>query len=49
MDANYPGVLAKIEERKQLDEDLRSDMRAALDAFKEQFRALACRTSAVAG
>ncbi len=40
MDASHPGVLAKIAERKQLDDDLRAELRRALDAFKEQFRAV---------
>jgi F-type H+-transporting ATPase subunit alpha len=40
MDASHPGVLAKIAERKQLDDDLRADLRRALDTFKEQFRAV---------
>ncbi len=40
MDASHPGVLAKIAERKQIDDDLRAELRRALDTFKEQFRAV---------
>jgi F-type H+-transporting ATPase subunit alpha len=41
VDANYPTVLQKVAERKQLDDELRAELRKALDAFKEQFRAIA--------
>jgi F-type H+/Na+-transporting ATPase subunit alpha len=41
VDANYPAVLQKVAERKQLDDELRTQLRTALDAFKEQFRAIA--------
>ena len=40
LDANHPATLAKIAERKQLDDELRGELRAALDAFKQQFRAV---------
>ena len=46
MDASHPGVLAKIAERKQLDDDLRAELRRALDAFKEQFRAVSAPAGA---
>jgi F-type H+-transporting ATPase subunit alpha len=40
VDANYPAVLGKVAERKQLDDELRTQLRTALDAFNEQFRAV---------
>jgi F-type H+-transporting ATPase subunit alpha len=40
IDSNHPGILKKIAERKQLDDELRAELRSALDAFKEQFRAV---------
>src|SRR5579884_1621415 len=39
MDTNYSGLLRRIAEKKELDDTLRAEMRAALDAFREQFRA----------
>jgi F-type H+-transporting ATPase subunit alpha len=48
VDANYPAVLQKVAERKQLDDELRAELRKALDAFKEQFRAIAGPARAVA-
>jgi F-type H+-transporting ATPase subunit alpha len=41
VDANHPAVLQKVAERKQLDDELRAELRKALDAFKDQFRAIA--------
>jgi F-type H+-transporting ATPase subunit alpha len=41
VDANYPAVLQKVAERKQLDDELRAELRKALDAFKDHFRAIA--------
>lgn len=48
VDASYPALVAKIAEKKQLDDALRGEMRAALEAFKEQFRAVANRAPATA-
>jgi F-type H+-transporting ATPase subunit alpha len=48
VDANYPAVLQKVAERKQLDDELRAELRKALDAYKEQFRAIAGPARAVA-
>jgi F-type H+/Na+-transporting ATPase subunit alpha len=48
-DSNYPGVLAKVAERKQLDDELRTELRSALDAFKEQFRAVSGLAQVAAG
>jgi F-type H+-transporting ATPase subunit alpha len=48
VDANYPAVLQKVADRKQLDDELRAELRKALDAFKEQFRAIAGPARAVA-
>jgi F-type H+-transporting ATPase subunit alpha len=39
MDTNYSSLLRRIAEKKELDDTLRAEMRAALDAFREQFRA----------
>jgi F-type H+-transporting ATPase subunit alpha len=46
LDANHPATLAKINERKKLDDDVRADLKTALDAFKEQFRAVAAPAKA---
>jgi F-type H+/Na+-transporting ATPase subunit alpha len=48
VDANHPALLARIAEKKQLDDQLRGEIRQALDAFKEQFRAMATRAPATA-
>jgi F-type H+-transporting ATPase subunit alpha len=48
MDANYPETLAKIGKRKILDDELREEMRTALDAFKEQFRSVSRPAEAAA-
>ena len=48
-DSNHPGVLAKIAERKQLDDELRAELRAGLDGFKEQFRAISGPAPVAAG
>ena len=37
VEANYPNVLKGIREKKQLDDAIRAEMKAALDAFKERF------------
>jgi F-type H+/Na+-transporting ATPase subunit alpha len=37
IEANYPNVLKNIREKKALDDALRADAKAALDAFKERF------------
>jgi F-type H+-transporting ATPase subunit alpha len=37
VEANYPGVLKGIREKKQLDDAVRADIKTALDAFKETF------------
>jgi len=37
VEANYPHVLKGIREKKQLDDAIRAEMKAALDAFKERF------------
>jgi len=37
VEANYPKVLKGIREKKQLDDAIRAEMKAALDAFKERF------------
>jgi F-type H+-transporting ATPase subunit alpha len=49
IESNHPGVLAKIVERKQLDDELRAELRTALDAFKEQFRAISGPAPVAAG
>jgi len=48
VDANYPAVLQKVAEQKKLDDGLRAELRAALDAFKEQFRAVSASAGAAA-
>jgi len=37
VEANYPNVLKNIREKKQLDDAIRAEMKAALNAFKERF------------
>jgi F-type H+/Na+-transporting ATPase subunit alpha len=37
VEANHPNVLKAIREKKQLDDAVRADAKAALDAFKERF------------
>jgi F-type H+-transporting ATPase subunit alpha len=39
LDANYPALLRKLSEKKQLDDALRGEITQALDGFKERFRA----------
>ena len=48
VDANYPAVLQKVAEQKKLGDDLRAELRTALDAFKEQFRAVSASAGAAA-
>jgi carbon monoxide dehydrogenase subunit G len=37
MDANYSGVLAKIAQKKALDDEVRSLINDSLKAFKQKF------------
>src|SRR6202050_822689 len=39
MDSNYNGVLARLAEKKQIDDQIRQDLTEALKAFKERFTA----------
>jgi hypothetical protein len=39
IETNYAGLLKSIREKKALDDALRADAKAALDAFKETFKA----------
>src|SRR5215831_10293730 len=38
LDANYPGLLAKIRERKAIDDEIKSELKKALTEAKESFK-----------
>jgi len=39
IDNNHPGVAKKLAEKKQLDDELKAELRKVLDEFKEKFAA----------
>jgi len=45
VETNYPAVLQNIAARKALDDNLRAEMKRAIDAFKERFSAAAATAS----
>jgi F-type H+-transporting ATPase subunit alpha len=46
LETNNPGVFKGIREKKALDDSLRAELRSALDAFKETFKATAAAAAA---
>ncbi len=38
LETKHPAVLSTLREKKEIDEQLEKDLRAAIDAFKEGFR-----------
>jgi F-type H+-transporting ATPase subunit alpha len=43
LDTNHPGLLAKIREKKALDDEIRAEAKKALQEFKERFAATAAK------
>ena len=46
IETNNPGLFAKIREKKALDDSIREELKSALDAFKEAFKATASTAAA---
>jgi F-type H+/Na+-transporting ATPase subunit alpha len=48
IETNNPGIFSKIREKKALDDSIRAELKSALDAFKEAFKATAGAAAAAA-